>query len=144
MEVHSIKIKLVYMKSKIFLLSIGLAGFLLARGEVNPGEKNGKKDDLAGTVIHTDSKKPLKDVCVTAFLSSKKEKLTITGEDGNFSFEELKPGKYKFIFEKNGFKKVTKEMVIITTDDAFQMNVEMIELNDFDIMPSPFHFPDYK
>ena len=131
------------MRSKIFLLAIGLAGFLLAKAEVNPGEENGKKDDLAGTVIHNDSKKPLKDVCVTAFLSTKKEKLTFTGEDGNFSFEELKPGKYKFIFEKNGFKKVTKEILIITTDDAFQMNIEMIELNDFDIIPSPFHFPNY-
>ena len=131
------------MRTKILLLSISLAGFILARAEGNPGEENGKKDDVAGTVIHTDSKKPLKDVSVTAYLSSKKEKLALTDEDGFFSFEDLKPGKYKFIFEKPGFKKITKEKVIVTSDDAYQLQVEMIELNDFDIMPSPFHFPDF-
>ena len=64
----------------------------------------------------------------------------MTDEDGGFAFDELKPGTYKFIFEKAGFKKITKEKVVIKTDEAFQLNIEMIESNDFEIMPSPFHF----
>jgi hypothetical protein len=30
--------------------------------------------------------------------------------------------------------------VVSKTDEAFQMNIEMIESNDFDIVPSPFSF----
>ena len=62
----------------------------------------------------------------------------MTDEEGSFAFDELKPGTYKFVFEKAGYKKITKEKVVIKTDEAFQMNIEMIENIDFEIMPSPF------
>ena len=120
----------------------GLFGFAIVKaGDNGPGD--GKKDDLNGVVIHSESKKAIKDVSVTAYLVSKKEKVVLTDEDGVFSFDELKPGTYKFIFEKAGFKKITKEKVIIKADDSFQMSIEMIEKDDFDIMPSPFHFSDF-
>jgi hypothetical protein len=127
------------MKTKIVMLAFALLGFVVARAN-DGGPGVGKKDDLNGTVIHSDSKKPLKDVTVTAYLVSKKEKVEITDEAGSFAFDELKPGTYKFVFEKVGFKKITKEKVIIKTDEAFQLNIEMIESSDFEIMPSPFHF----
>lgn len=130
------------MKPKILLLMAGLFGFAVAKaGDNGPGD--GKKDDFNGIVIHSESKKAMKDVSVTAYLVSKKEKVVLTDEDGGFSFDELKPGTYKFIFEKAGFKKITKEKVVIKADDGFQMNIEMIEKDDFDIMPSPFHFSDF-
>ena len=110
----------------------------------DPGEGKGKKDDLVGMVVHSETKKPIKDVNVTAYLISKKEKITVTDEEGNYSFDELKPGTYKFVFEKSGFRKVTKEKVVVKTDEAFQLNIEMIEAGDFDLMPSPFHFTDVK
>ena len=131
------------MKSRILLLTVSLFAFVLAKASITPGDEIGKKEDVVGVVIHNDSKKPLKDVSVTAYLSSKKEKLVVTDEDGNFSFDDLKPGKYKFVFEKSGYKKVTKEKIIVTTDDAYQLDAEMIELTDFNIMPSPLHFLDY-
>jgi hypothetical protein len=125
------------MKLKFFLLTVSLFGFAAAKaGTCGPGE--GKKDELNGFVFHSESKKPLKDVSVTAILITKKEKVVMTDDDGSFAFDELKPGTYKFIFEKAGFKKITKEKVVIKTDEAFQMNIEMIESNDFEIMPSPF------
>lgn len=131
------------MKSKILLLTISLLSVAIAKANgYDPG--NGKKDDLNGTVINGESKKPLKDVSVTAYLVSKKEKVAYTDEEGNFVFDELKPGTYKFVFEKAGFKRITKEKVVIKTDEAFQLNIEMIESNNFDIMPSPFHFTDVK
>ena len=132
------------MKSRILLLIVSLFAFILTRANATPGDGIGKKEDVVGVVIHSDSKKPLKDVSVTAYLSSKKEKLVVTDEDGNFSFDDLKPGKYKFVFEKSGYKKVTKEKIIVTTDDAYQLDAEMIELTDFNIMPSPLHFSDYQ
>jgi len=128
------------MKQKLFMLGISLLGFAVAKAsDIGPGPGDGKKDDLNGIVIHAESKKPLKDVSVTAVLISKKEKIILTDEEGGYAFDELKPGTYKFIFEKAGFKKITKEKVVIKTDEAFQLNIEMIETNDFEIMPSPFH-----
>lgn len=134
------------MKRKILLLTVSVFGFILAKANatVDPDAHLGKKDDLVGVVVNSDNKKPLKDVSVTAYSATKKEKVVVTDESGNFSFDELKPGTYKFIFEKTGFRKVTKEKVLVKTDEAFQMNIEMIESNDFDLMPSPFHFISVK
>jgi hypothetical protein len=91
-------------------------------------------------VTDSEEKKPLKDVSITAYLSSKKEKIVLTDEVGGYSFDELKPGTYKFVFEKTGYKKVVKEKVIVKVDEAFQLKVEMLEDKDSDLMPSPFHF----
>lgn len=129
------------MKQRFYLLAIALLGFVVAKANNgdDPGLGTGKKDDLSGVVVNADSKKPLKDVSVTAVLVSKKEKMVITDDEGGFSFDELRPGTYKFIFEKVGFKKITREKVIIKTDEAFQLNIEMIQSNDYEIMPSPFN-----
>ena len=133
------------MKRKIFLLTIFLFGFVLAKANaIASDDQQGSKNDLVGVVVSSDGKKPLKDVSVTAYSATKKEKVAVTDESGNFSFDELKPGTYKFIFEKTGFRKVTKEKVVVKTDEAFQLNIEMIESNDFDLMPSPFHFISVK
>lgn len=130
------------MKSKIFLLALGLFGFVGAKANTidGPGVGDGKRDELNGTVIHAENKKPLKDVSITAYLVSKKEKVAVTNDEGGFAFDELKPGTYKFVFEKAGFKKIVKEKIVIKTDEAFQLNIEMIENSDFEIMPSPFNF----
>ncbi len=127
------------MKQKLLMLAISLMGFGIANAsDVNGDPGNGKRDELNGVVVHNETKKPMKDVTVTAILVSKKEKVELTDEDGGFSFDELKPGTYKFVFEKAGYKKITKEKVVIKTDEAFQMNIEMIETSDYEIMPSPF------
>ncbi len=122
------------------MLAIGLMGFVVAKaGECSPGPGDGRKDELNGVVIHSETKKPLKDVSITAILVSKKEKVEYTNDEGGFSFDELKPGTYKFVFEKAGFKKITKEKVVIKTDESFQLNIEMIQNSDYEIMPSPFN-----
>lgn len=131
------------MKSKILLLAISLLGFAVAKAdntEPDPTCDKKKIDEVNGVILHAESKKPLKDVSVTAYLVSKKEKAIITDDDGSYSFDELKPGTYRFIFEKAGFKRVTREKVVIKTDETFQLNIEMIENRDSDLMPSPFHF----
>lgn len=120
------------------MLAACLLGFVAAHANNGPGD--GKKDELNGVVIHSETRKPIKDVSVTAYLVSKKEKVVVTDDIGNFNFDELKPGVYKFVFEKAGYKKITKEKVVIKTDEAFQLNIEMIESAGFELMPSPFHF----
>lgn len=133
------------MKPKILLLTIGVLGFAVAKANTDPNPcKDRKKiDEINGIIIQSDSKKPLKDVSVTAYSVSKKEKTVQTDESGNYSFDELKPGTYKFVFEKAGYRKVTKEKVIVKTDETFQLNIEMIESRDFELKPSPLHFSDF-
>lgn len=134
-------IKMRHMRQKIILLILCLSGMALVKADAaDPGMNPNRKDDLTGIVMNSENKKPLKDVNVTAYSTVKKEKVAITDESGNFSFDELKPGTYKFIFEKSGFRKVTKEKVVIKQDDPVDMYVEMSENSELDLKPSPFHF----
>ncbi len=132
------------MKPKLFLFAAGLLSFAAAKANAEPDPTGkGKKNDLMGIILHGESKKPIKDVTVTAYLVSKKEKAVQTDEAGNYGFEELKPGTYKFVFEKSGYKRVTKEKVVVKTDEGFQLNIEMLESKDFDLVPSPLLFADF-
>jgi hypothetical protein len=134
------------MKPKILLLAIGLLGFAVANANTGPDpdpEKDKKKIDEVNGVILSDSKKPIKDVSITAYSATRKEKAIMTDESGNYSFDELKPGVYKFVFEKAGYKKVTKDKIVVKTDETFQLNIEMIPNADFELRPSPFHFSDF-
>ena len=125
------------MKPKFLLLiSFFVLGSLIAKANTDPG----KKDDIMGSVIGADGKKPLKDVCITAYLLSKKEKVVITDGTGAYSFDDLKPGVYKFVFEKDGYKKVIKEKVTVKVDEGFQLDIEMLQDNTTDVMPSTSHF----
>lgn len=133
------------MKLKFFILAIAVLGFTAAKADnTGPGGPGtGKKDEVNGVVLHAESKKPLEGVSVTAVLASRKEKVSVTDDLGSFNFNELKPGTYKFVFEKAGYRKITKEKVVVKTDEAFQLNIEMIENDDINIMPSPFHFSEF-
>ena len=129
--------KLIRMKPKFLLLiSFFVLGSLIAKANTDPG----KKDDIMGSVIGAEGKKPLKDVCITAYLCSKKEKVVITDGTGAYSFDDLKPGVYKFVFEKEGYKKVIREKVTVKVDEGFQLDIEMLQDNSTDVMPSASHF----
>jgi hypothetical protein len=135
------------MKTRLLLLIL-LTAFtsLLANAKNSTpgtGEESISKTDIAGGVIHGETKKGLSNVIVTAYLSSKKEKVAITDGAGNYSFDDLKPGTYKFVFEKDGFKKITKDKVVVKTDEAFQLNVELNEHATFEFMPNPSHIFDF-
>jgi len=125
------------MKPKFLLLiSFFVLGSLIAKANTDPG----KKDDILGSVIGAEGKKPLKDVCITAYLCSRKEKVVITDGTGAYSFDDLKPGVYKFVFEKEGYKKVIKEKITVKVDEGFQLDIEMLQDNSTDVMPSASHF----
>ena len=129
--------KLIRMKPKFLLLiSFFVLGSLIAKANTDPG----KKDDIMGSVIGAEGKKPLKDVCITAYLCSKKEKVVVSDGTGAYSFDDLKPGVYKFVFEKEGYKKVIKEKITVKVDEGFQLDIEMLQDNSTDVMPSPSHF----
>ncbi len=131
------------MNPKRILLTLFFVSILYLANACDPNPESNipnRKYDINGSVIVGQSKKPLNNVSVTAFLNSKKEKVMATDNNGNYFFDDLKPGTYKFVFEKDGFKKVTKDRVVIKTDDAFLLNVEMLEDADFEFLPGVLHF----
>lgn len=138
------------MKRKLFLTSLLVTALVAFAHAKNTGPCNGtepgKKDEINGVISNADTKKAVKDVSVTAYINSKKEKIIISDMNGHYVFDELKSGVYKFVFEKEGYRKVVKEKVIIKADEGFMMNIEMIEKDDaaFELAPSPSHFFDTK
>jgi hypothetical protein len=136
------------MKSRLLLLTIVFSATALMAsanngGAAGPGTgadelKEKSKADIAGGVVSSETKKPLNNVNVTAFVNSKKEKSVTTDVNGYYSFNDLKPGTYKLIFEKNGYRKVVREKVVIRGDEGCQLSVELDEEEDFQIMPGQF------
>jgi 5-hydroxyisourate hydrolase-like protein (transthyretin family) len=134
-----------HMKHKILLLSIISIACSMQSSAADLGTDGIPKEinELEGSIIDLDSKKPLKDVSVTAYLSSKKEKQVVTDEFGRFGFDDMKSGVYKIVFEKDGYRKVIKEKINIKAYETFQFKIEMTESGSFDLMPSHFHFFDF-
>lgn len=131
------------MKNKLLLL---LVIFLLGKTVSVYANNNGKKDkkedpDISGSITFVETGKPLKDVNVTAYSVSKKEKVALSDVNGNFSLIDLKPGIYKFVFQKDGFQKVIREKIVLKTNEDFQLNIQMEEDESlFDLTPSPMRF----
>ena len=108
----------------------------------NNGGKEKKEDpDLMGIILQAETGKPLKDVNITAYNNTRKEKVVTSNANGSFSLTDLKPGVYKFVFEKEGFEKVTREKIVLKLNEGYQLNIQMSEEEHiFDMMPSPLRF----
>lgn len=132
------------MKIKILLLSSLLSGCLAVNAKtVEPEDcKKKKNEQITGSVISADSKKPVKAVVITAIIDTKKEKKVQTDQNGNYAIGDLKPGTYSLTFEKKGFKKSTRQTVVVKTDESLKLDIELVETPEYNILPTPFHFSD--
>ena len=130
------------------LLMVGLLGSAAAaRANTTApgaGEESTRKIDVAGGVFHSESRKPLGNVTVTAYANNQKQKVVQTNASGVFAFDDLKPGTYRFVFEKAGFRKVVKEKTIQRVDEAAELNVSLEEHSTYDFTPGPAHFFDFQ
>ena len=133
------------MKPKsVFLSTLLVFSFSAAIADPEVPEKGVEEEMVSGMVMDMDSKKPLRGVNITAILNSKREKIALTDMNGGYSFIMLKPGTYKLVFEKEGYKKVIKERVLVKNKTSLQMNIEMPESVPFSERgPSAWHFFDY-
>lgn len=135
------------MRIRIILLTVlAIGASLLAQANITPpgdDAENAKKADLIGGVYNNESKKPLSNVTVTAtHMATKKEKVTLTDADGNYSFTDLEAGLYRFAFTKNGYKKYIKEKIQIRQEEEFQMDIGLVPHSTYDFLPGPFTFSD--
>lgn len=96
------------------------------------------KTELNGSVFHQDNRKPLRDVTITAYSAQKREMSVTTDANGNYYFDGLKSGTYRFVFERDGYRKVTKDKVIIRSDEGFQLNIGLAEQEEFHWLPGAF------
>ncbi len=128
------------MRNKPFLLVILLLGSMATFANTGGGKDRKEDPDMTGTIIQSENGRPLKDVYITAYNATRKEKTALTDINGSFSLADLKPGVYKFVFQKDGFKRVVKEKIILKTNEDYQMNIEMAEEIIYDLMPSPLRF----
>lgn len=129
------------MKNKrVFILLLLLLGSLFSFA--NSGGKEKKDDpDMTGVIVAAETGKPIKDVNITAYANSKKEKTVSSNAGGNFSLTDLKPGIYKLVFQKEGFEKVIRENIVLKTKEDYQLTIQMFEEeNIFDLVPSPLRF----
>lgn len=133
------------MKPKsVFLSTIMVFSFSAVIADPGVPDKGVAEEAVSGMVMDMDSKKPLKDVNITAILNSKREKAVLTDVNGGYSFVILKPGTYKLVFEKEGYKKVVKEKILVKNRSSLQINIEMPEfIPFFERGPSAWHFFDY-
>lgn len=110
-----------------------------------PGTPSCNKDIdvvlVKGIVLDKDSRKPVKDVNVTAISQSKTEKVVSTDINGAFHFIMLKPGTYRLVFEKEGYKKVIKDKVEVKEKTPVKIDIELLEIIPVsDRGPSVWHF----
>jgi len=122
-----------------FILLLMLTSFF---SFANNGGKDKKEDpDLNGIILEAETGKPIKDVNITAYTNSKKEKSVTSNATGNFSLADLKPGIYKFVFKKEGYEKVVREKMILKINEGYQITIQMFEEESvFNLIPSPLHF----
>jgi Carboxypeptidase regulatory-like domain len=132
------------MKLRPLLLAVTLtfAAYSVKAGSFTTGPGCCKNDLSGGVVLQAQTKKPLNKVVVTVYSAAKKEKVVVTDDKGNYSLNDLRPGMYRLVFEKSGFKKVTKERVVVKQEEISQLNIEMTENDDFRIFPGQVFFPD--
>lgn len=126
-------------KPVLLMLAICLVSVCCYAGS---GEKQ-KADmgELSVNVLAGENGKPLKDVNVLVYSSTRLEKTVSTNINGSFNITDLKPGLYKLVFRKEGFGKIVREKVLLKPNEGIQINVQMYgQQADFDIMPSPLRF----
>ncbi|WP_199749625.1 von Willebrand factor type A domain-containing protein [Corallococcus sp. AB038B] len=85
------------------------------------------KSVIIGTVIDTETKKPLPDVVITATSPSMQgEQLVVTDVHGNYRIPQLPAGTYTLRFELESFRPVVRPELQLLLNRTIRVNVEMI------------------
>jgi hypothetical protein len=130
-------IKFKFLYATLFFLGIGSAcAAKSVAGSIMPVDP----EMIYGGVRQANSDRPIKDVTITViYQQNYSEKTFQTNVHGEFGINDLRPGTYKLVFQKDGYKKVVKDKLLVKTDNPIELQIEMEETG-YDLSPSPFHF----
>ena len=85
------------------------------------------KSVIIGTVIDTETKKPLQDVVITATSPSLQGEQTVVSDaNGNYRIPQLPAGTYTLRFERESFKPVARPELQLLLNRTIRVNVEML------------------
>src|SRR5689334_12605562 len=109
-------------RSRVAVLTCVLVTFLLtltqASGQTTFGTIVGTVSDSSGAVI------PSAQVTLTSLATS--EKRTATSDPtGGYTFVNLLPGEYRVEVEKEGFKRFTREPVVVQVNQSTRIDVAL-------------------
>lgn len=126
---------------KALLVTVFVFSAVIVKANIDPANPEtpvNKIREINGMIIDAETKKGLKEVKVTIYTASKKEKSVITDKTGKFAMNELKAGDYKLVFEKEGYLRHTLEKISIKPEETFQVNIELTEDTEMMFIASPF------
>ncbi|PTL78164.1 VWA domain-containing protein [Vitiosangium sp. GDMCC 1.1324] len=82
---------------------------------------------IIGMVISAETKKPLRDVVVTATSPSLQgEQVVVTDAQGNFRFPQLPPGVYTLRFDRESFRPFSRSDIQLRPDSTIRVKVELL------------------
>ncbi|NOK08907.1 DUF3520 domain-containing protein [Corallococcus exercitus] len=111
------------LRSALPLLLMTFAAPVLAQ----PDAGTVGKSVIIGTVIDTETKKPLADVVVTATSPSLQgDQTVVTDAQGNYRIPQLPAGTYTLRFDKESFKPYARPEIQLLLNRTIRVNVEML------------------
>ena len=95
---------------------------------------------ISGAVKQVNTQKPIRDVTIMIIQqNTSKGKIIQSNNLGEFGINDLPPGTYKLVFQKDGYKKVVKDKITVMPNRGIELKIEMEEVS-YDLSPSLFHF----
>jgi len=102
----------------VLLLVIGLIASRNSRSQTTFGSVSGAVTDETGEAI------PGVQVTFTSLSTGEKRQAT-TGPDGRYQFVNLNPGSYGLAAEKSGFKRFSREPIIVEVQQTVAIDIQM-------------------
>jgi hypothetical protein len=91
------------------------------------GQSSGGVGVLTGTVVDASDKKPAKDTVVTATSPALQgEQVVVTDDSGFFRIPDLPAGTYTLLFEKDGYRSITRAEIALRTEITLRVNAELL------------------
>jgi outer membrane receptor protein involved in Fe transport len=85
---------------------------------------------VRGSVYDRDFNVPLSGVQIVAVETGQR---TATGPDGNYVFPDIRPGTYTFIFSKDGYVRIVRPEILVTSGRLSELSVELTgEFNEME------------
>lgn len=114
---------------KIILLSIFMTGVTIC--SYAKGENGNETGSVQGTIIDSETKKPVSNTTFTAIVRKTSfQKEIVTDGNGKFILNSIPVGEQTLIIDKVGYRAVKKEGLIIKEGMIIKIEIEVVEAEE--------------